>query len=330
MTSLRQIEANQRNAKLSTGPRTEEGKRASRRNAVKHGLAGAGVVLPQAEAEAVANRNAEWNSSLRPWNVFEIFLAEQIVVASIQVERCQHEQRNVRAVQANRAAECWDDDRRLAAERLAEKLPKRPGVVSRELRRTKQGCALLIERWEALGQIFEDKGKWTEPQRNLALDLLGVLPELREGRTKLDANPAEVMAAELAMLKSRMETALDDLDIDEQAAAEMGLESAMSEDLRRFRRYESACHRRLQWALKELRRQHRGGKEAYLPHVPKTIGIAPEAEAEPETEERYDPTVKEMSVEEWAEFTSRNQPRPATSASSSYVNISASSSRYNS
>ena len=215
MTSLRQIEANQRNAKLSTGPRTEEGKRASRRNAVKHGLAGAGVVLPQAEAEAVNNRIAEWNSSLRPWNVFEVFLSEQIVVASIQVERCQHEQRNVRAVQAQRAAECWDDDRRLAAERLAEKLPKRPAVVSRELRRTKQGCALLIERWEALGEIYEVNGQFTEVQRNLALDLLGVIPELRDGRKKLDANPVEVMTAELALLKSRMETALDDIDIDE-------------------------------------------------------------------------------------------------------------------
>jgi hypothetical protein len=38
MTSLRQIDANRRNALLSTGPRTEAGKRRSRRNAVRHGL----------------------------------------------------------------------------------------------------------------------------------------------------------------------------------------------------------------------------------------------------------------------------------------------------
>jgi hypothetical protein len=38
MTSFRQIEANRRNALRSTGPRTEEGKRQSRRNAVRHGL----------------------------------------------------------------------------------------------------------------------------------------------------------------------------------------------------------------------------------------------------------------------------------------------------
>jgi hypothetical protein len=38
MTSLRQIDANRRNALKSTGPKTEAGKEQSRRNAVRHGL----------------------------------------------------------------------------------------------------------------------------------------------------------------------------------------------------------------------------------------------------------------------------------------------------
>src|SRR5271163_4452043 len=44
MTSLRQFEANRRNALGSTGPRTEEGKRASRRNALRHGLTAETVI----------------------------------------------------------------------------------------------------------------------------------------------------------------------------------------------------------------------------------------------------------------------------------------------
>jgi hypothetical protein len=44
MTSFRQIEANRRNAQLSTGPGTEEGKRRSRQNAVRHGLTAETVI----------------------------------------------------------------------------------------------------------------------------------------------------------------------------------------------------------------------------------------------------------------------------------------------
>jgi hypothetical protein len=44
MTSIRQIEANRCNALRSTGPNTEDGKRRSRRNAVRHGLCAETVV----------------------------------------------------------------------------------------------------------------------------------------------------------------------------------------------------------------------------------------------------------------------------------------------
>jgi hypothetical protein len=44
MTSLRQIEANRRNAGKSTGPTTEEGKQRARCNAVRHGLTAETVI----------------------------------------------------------------------------------------------------------------------------------------------------------------------------------------------------------------------------------------------------------------------------------------------
>ena len=54
MTSLKQIEANRRNAQKSAGPTTPEGKERSRRNAVRHGLTAETVITPLEDAEDYA------------------------------------------------------------------------------------------------------------------------------------------------------------------------------------------------------------------------------------------------------------------------------------
>src|SRR6185312_9097961 len=54
MSSFRQIEANRRNAHLSTGPATEDGKKRSRQNAVRHGLTAETVIDALEDAEDYA------------------------------------------------------------------------------------------------------------------------------------------------------------------------------------------------------------------------------------------------------------------------------------
>src|SRR6201986_1254204 len=54
MTSFRQIEANRRNAQLSSGPDTEDGKRRSRRNALRHGLTAETVIDALEDADDYA------------------------------------------------------------------------------------------------------------------------------------------------------------------------------------------------------------------------------------------------------------------------------------
>src|SRR5215469_9539997 len=54
MSSFRQIEANRRNARLSTGPITEDGKKRSRQNALRHGLTAETVIDALEDAEDYA------------------------------------------------------------------------------------------------------------------------------------------------------------------------------------------------------------------------------------------------------------------------------------
>ena len=47
--SQKKLEANRRNARLSTGPRTDEGKHQSRRNAIKHGILASTLLITGGE-----------------------------------------------------------------------------------------------------------------------------------------------------------------------------------------------------------------------------------------------------------------------------------------
>src|SRR5450631_1151509 len=78
MTTPAEIAPNRLNALLSTGPKTEEGKKRSSLNATRHGLTGRVVVLPSEDMEAYRVFSEEMRKSLNPKGPVEIQLAQTV------------------------------------------------------------------------------------------------------------------------------------------------------------------------------------------------------------------------------------------------------------
>ena len=91
--SLRKMEANRRNALRSAGPRTAQGKRKARWNALKHGLLSQEVVIPIEQGNErgaeFARLLAQLRRDLRPRGVLE----EMQMVESFQLLVRIHERR---------------------------------------------------------------------------------------------------------------------------------------------------------------------------------------------------------------------------------------------
>ena len=257
IVSQKRIEANRRNALKSTGPTSAEGKDSSRLNALKHGLT-AIVVVPE-DAETYQKAAAEMFGSLKPRNTHQAELVDQIALITLRTRRAQRIERKLRDQASLRAITCWDDDRRLEAERVARDLAGRPSEVVAELRRTPQGCDLMLERWAMLANVA---GQWSADQRRLAFDLLGTPPEFRSGRpgASIDsdgrdvdkvAGELDVARGQIASLRERRELSAE-LDAIAREIAEADLSDETTPEIRRIRRYESTLHGRLRWCMARL------------------------------------------------------------------------------
>jgi len=89
--SDKQLQANRRNARRSTGPRTERGKKASRLNALKHGVFAHHTLVDDGEGREDQDEFQALLSQLRrdrdPQGILEEMLVEQIAVASWRLRR---------------------------------------------------------------------------------------------------------------------------------------------------------------------------------------------------------------------------------------------------
>ncbi|WP_435020178.1 hypothetical protein TA3x_001687 [Tundrisphaera sp. TA3] len=82
-----QIEANRRNSLKSTGPTSEEGKARSRGNALKHGMTGAGIVLPKEDAAEVDRLTESFRAELKAEGDVGGVLARRMAVHAVRMDR---------------------------------------------------------------------------------------------------------------------------------------------------------------------------------------------------------------------------------------------------
>lgn len=87
MATKNQIQANRRNARKSTGPRSAAGKAKVSRNAVKHGLSSSAVVLPTEDESAYRLLCAALEAEWEPQTTTERFLVDQMAAAQWKLTR---------------------------------------------------------------------------------------------------------------------------------------------------------------------------------------------------------------------------------------------------
>jgi hypothetical protein len=216
--SSKKAEANRRNARKSTGPRTPEGKDRSKFNALKDGLSAKTLVLPGEDAGAFQDRLDAWAADLQPRNDVEHVLVERSATLSWQLERADRADaaRLASILGAAPAEEALRQADRAAAlgQRLfqdpAETLPLYPhslyGTHDRprisdsglgddpdaparlllQLESTAADCGWLLDRWGELGDLLDRGLSWQSPDKLKAIRLLG--------RQPLDAADSEVVA----------------------------------------------------------------------------------------------------------------------------------------
>ncbi len=256
IVSEARLAANHANALKSTGAKTPEGKERSRANALKHGLCASEIVAE--DLATVQERAVACFEAIKPQDHFQGWLADQVAVASLRIDRAVRIERRLRDKVALHAELRWDDDRRLEVEALGAGLAQHPGAVLERLRATPHGCDWLMNRWALLAHAA-DAGAWTPDQLGLAFDLLGTPAAFRSGAPGLAIDrdgpplgPAELARRELAALRRRRDEVAD-LDVVDRALASADLTDETTDEIRRLRRYEGSLHRRLRWCLAELK-----------------------------------------------------------------------------
>ena len=143
IVSEARIAASRANGAKSKGP--SAGKEISRRNSLKHGLTGNGVVTPEGDAEEIRARVDALTEDLKPMSVAGVLLIAQLATLSLRAERAAEQESAAIAKNVRHAADDHDEERIEHAETLFKALAEDPRNTLRKLRKSPEGVARMVD-----------------------------------------------------------------------------------------------------------------------------------------------------------------------------------------
>ncbi len=279
------IRANLENSKRSTGPRTQEGKERSRRNSLKHGMTGGGIVLVEEDEAEVARRIEEFEEDLQPRGRVARYLTRRAAVLSVRVERCEQQEAAALSEKARNAGVAFDDARMAEVEKLYDWIAASPATNARRLRQSPEGVDLLIRVFLELmlDLVHPTHHRWSYSHCQRVDNMMGRRPEdfpisrvgvfskvlwddlsylepgEAEGMTEADRRSwaaegiAAIIEAEVEALRT-LRDGFDSeaVDLDRAGAGTRALFDPSKEAIL-ARRYEAAAERGFYRALREFR-----------------------------------------------------------------------------
>ena len=332
IVSEARIAANRANAQRSKGPVTTEGKERSRRNGLKHGMAGQGVVIPEDDHDEVERRVEALEADLNPQSALGVILIRKMALFSVRLERGARQESAALNYRVRHAADDFDEARIDQAERTFDALNDDPRGNLRKLRKSPEGVDRLVLAWQDLRADLARDGRptWTASHLEQAANLTGLrgdharnsrigalsravwgdfeaLADGEGGSLEEDARKSwartkliDRIDAEIGALEIHRDTL--DFDLIELDRSEAGARVLFdpSKEATLARRYDSEAHRGFFKALKEFRQAEaefaaRAEAEADAPPPPSEV-VAPPTMGSSRAEEP--PTMGSSRAEE--------------------------------
>lgn len=175
--SRKKLEANRRNARLSTGPKTAAGQRKARWNALKHGLLAAETIIAAGEGqerrEDFERLLGQLRRDLRPQSALEEMLVEKVAVCYWRLRRLlRYETGQIRKDLDTAGSQSADEKLRqldLAHTFSAAGLP----LARQKLRQSSLGLQYLIEQLEKMRQEVETTDTLSEKTSERLIKFFG-------------------------------------------------------------------------------------------------------------------------------------------------------------